>query len=61
MPKNPRLVMKKTLDTPLEKINFLDNVDDDNILLDASVVFTLPLKNLVNVDNHRALLYTLSV
>ncbi|KAG9288255.1 hypothetical protein G9A89_021286 [Geosiphon pyriformis] len=48
--KGPRLVTKKALSTPLRKINFLDNVDNDNIFLDVSVVFSSLLKNLVNVS-----------
>ncbi|KAG9296159.1 hypothetical protein G9A89_014751 [Geosiphon pyriformis] len=47
--KSLRLVTKKAVDTPLEKINFLDNVNDDNILLDTPVILPSLLKNLVNV------------
>ncbi|KAG9299370.1 hypothetical protein G9A89_014018 [Geosiphon pyriformis] len=49
MPKDPRLVIKKTLSMPLEKINFLDDVDNDDIFLNVLVVLSPPLKNLVNV------------
>ncbi|KAG9292130.1 hypothetical protein G9A89_005274 [Geosiphon pyriformis] len=44
-PKGLRLVTKKALNTLLGKINFLDDVDDNNIFLNTS-----PLKNLVNVS-----------
>ncbi|KAG9298002.1 hypothetical protein G9A89_018830 [Geosiphon pyriformis] len=49
-PKGLRLITKKALDKPLERINFLDNVDNDNILSNTSVVLPLFLKNLVNVS-----------
>ncbi|KAG9291659.1 hypothetical protein G9A89_022078 [Geosiphon pyriformis] len=49
-PKSPRLVTKKTLGMPLEKIDFLNSVNDNDVFLDASVVFPLLLKNLVNVS-----------
>ncbi|KAG9297365.1 hypothetical protein G9A89_009449 [Geosiphon pyriformis] len=50
MSKGPKLVAKKALNMPLEKINFLSNVDDNDIFLNAPVFFSLPLKNLVNVS-----------
>ncbi|KAG9286483.1 hypothetical protein G9A89_014649 [Geosiphon pyriformis] len=37
MPKGPRLVTKQALGKPLDKINFLGNNDDNNILLDEPV------------------------
>ncbi|KAG9289993.1 hypothetical protein G9A89_010299 [Geosiphon pyriformis] len=46
--KNSKILTKRALEKPLEKINFLDN-NSDNILLNDSVVFPPPLKNLVNV------------
>ncbi|KAG9286751.1 hypothetical protein G9A89_012301 [Geosiphon pyriformis] len=49
-PKSLKLVTKKALNTPLGKINFLDDISNDNILLDTPVIFSPPLKNLVNVS-----------
>ncbi|KAG9295972.1 hypothetical protein G9A89_011824 [Geosiphon pyriformis] len=49
IPKNLRLITKQALSKSLDKINFLDNDNDDDILLDNPVVFSLPLKNLINV------------
>ncbi|KAG9286438.1 hypothetical protein G9A89_014604 [Geosiphon pyriformis] len=50
MPKSPRLVIKKTLDILLEKINFLDDVNNNNIFLNAPMILSLLLQNLVNVS-----------
>ncbi|KAG9294425.1 hypothetical protein G9A89_001930 [Geosiphon pyriformis] len=49
-PKSPRLVTKKALNKPLGKINFLDNINNDDIFSDTPVVFFPFLKNLVNVS-----------
>ncbi|KAG9290259.1 hypothetical protein G9A89_022235 [Geosiphon pyriformis] len=49
MPKGLRLITKKALSMPLGKIKFLSDVNNDNILLDVPVVFSPPLKNLVNM------------
>ncbi|KAG9284904.1 hypothetical protein G9A89_006282 [Geosiphon pyriformis] len=50
MPKDPRLVTKKAIGMFLEKINFLNNVSNDDILLDTPVILPSFLKNLVNVS-----------
>ncbi|KAG9288920.1 hypothetical protein G9A89_019542 [Geosiphon pyriformis] len=44
-----RLTTKKALGKPLGKIDFLDDNDNDDVLLDAPLVLSPPLKNLVNV------------
>ncbi|KAG9286677.1 hypothetical protein G9A89_012227 [Geosiphon pyriformis] len=49
-PKDPRLVTKKALDMLLEKINFLNNDDNNDIFLNIPVVLSPSLKNLVNVS-----------
>ncbi|KAG9286349.1 hypothetical protein G9A89_014515 [Geosiphon pyriformis] len=49
-PKGLRLVTKKALDILLRKINFLDDVDNNDIFLDVFVVLFSLLKNLVNVS-----------
>ncbi|KAG9285429.1 hypothetical protein G9A89_010904 [Geosiphon pyriformis] len=49
MSKSSKTITKRVLRKLLGKINFLGN-NNDNILLDKSVVFSLPLKNLVNVS-----------
>ncbi|KAG9288614.1 hypothetical protein G9A89_006715 [Geosiphon pyriformis] len=41
----------KILDILLGKINFLDNISNNNILLDTPVILSLSLKNLVNVSS----------
>ncbi|KAG9290846.1 hypothetical protein G9A89_010995 [Geosiphon pyriformis] len=48
--KSSRLVTKKVLSMPLEKINFLDNVDNNDILLNTPMIFLSFLKNLVNIS-----------
>ncbi|KAG9306145.1 hypothetical protein G9A89_016049 [Geosiphon pyriformis] len=59
MPKGPRLVTKQALGKPLDKINFLGNDDDDEILLDEPVVLLPPLKKLVNVSARKS--FTLNI
>ncbi|KAG9295166.1 hypothetical protein G9A89_006147 [Geosiphon pyriformis] len=49
MPKGSQLTTRKALGKPLGKIDFLDDNDNDDVLLDASLVLPPPLKNLVNV------------
>ncbi|KAG9302330.1 hypothetical protein G9A89_008822 [Geosiphon pyriformis] len=49
-PKGSQVTTRKALGKPLGKIDFLDNNDNDDILLDASLVLFPPLKNLVNVS-----------
>ncbi|KAG9298546.1 hypothetical protein G9A89_018905 [Geosiphon pyriformis] len=56
--KSSRIYTKNALGKPLRKINFLDNNIDD-IFLDKSVVFSLPLKNLVNVSVRKS--FTLDI
>ncbi|KAG9293049.1 hypothetical protein G9A89_016411 [Geosiphon pyriformis] len=48
-PKGSRMTTRKALGKPLGKIDFLDDDDNNDILLDAPLVLLLPLKNLVNV------------
>ncbi|KAG9299741.1 hypothetical protein G9A89_013101 [Geosiphon pyriformis] len=48
--KNLRLTTRKALRKPLEKINFLDDNNNDDVFLDAPLVLPSPLKNLVNVS-----------
>ncbi|KAG9287169.1 hypothetical protein G9A89_003017 [Geosiphon pyriformis] len=43
--KGPDIKTMKTLGKPLEKINFSSHVNDDNILLNASLKLPPPLKN----------------
>ncbi|KAG9295454.1 hypothetical protein G9A89_013483 [Geosiphon pyriformis] len=50
MPKGSRLMTRKALGKPLGRIDFLDVNDNDDVLLDASLVIPPPLKNLVNVS-----------
>ncbi|KAG9289479.1 hypothetical protein G9A89_008040 [Geosiphon pyriformis] len=51
MLKSLRLVTIKVLSTPLKKINFLDNVDDDDILLDTPATEKTRVANiLVNTN-----------
>ncbi|KAG9287992.1 hypothetical protein G9A89_017587 [Geosiphon pyriformis] len=61
MPKSLRLVTKQALSKLLGKINFLDNNDDNNILLNSSVIFSLPLKNLVNVSVRKFFILDISL
>ncbi|KAG9303639.1 hypothetical protein G9A89_018536 [Geosiphon pyriformis] len=48
-PKGSRLTTRKALGKPLGKIDFLNDNDNDDVLLDAPLVLSPPLKNLVNV------------
>ncbi|KAG9295104.1 hypothetical protein G9A89_006085 [Geosiphon pyriformis] len=49
-PKGLWVTTRKVLGKPLGKINFLNGNDDDDVLLDVSLVLFPPLKNLVNVS-----------
>ncbi|KAG9290694.1 hypothetical protein G9A89_011657 [Geosiphon pyriformis] len=49
-PKGSQVTTRKALGKPLGKINFLDGNDDDDVLLNVSLVLLPPLKNLVNVS-----------
>ncbi|KAG9290081.1 hypothetical protein G9A89_010387 [Geosiphon pyriformis] len=49
-PTDSKVKTKKALGKLLEKINFLPNSDDDNVLLDALLVHLPPVKNFVNVS-----------
>ncbi|KAG9287270.1 hypothetical protein G9A89_008900 [Geosiphon pyriformis] len=48
-----------TLNTPLRKIDFLNDINDSDIFLDAFVILFLLLKNLVNVSIRK--LFTLDI
>ncbi|KAG9288253.1 hypothetical protein G9A89_021284 [Geosiphon pyriformis] len=49
-PMGSKVKTKKALGKPLRKIDFLPSSDDNNVLLDASLVLPPPVKNLVNVS-----------
>ncbi|KAG9291915.1 hypothetical protein G9A89_004853 [Geosiphon pyriformis] len=48
-PKGSRLTTRKALGKPLGKIDFLNDNNNNDVFLNASLVLPLPLKNLVNV------------
>ncbi|KAG9303953.1 hypothetical protein G9A89_005863 [Geosiphon pyriformis] len=50
MPKGLWVTTRKALGKPLGKIDFLDDNDNNDVLLDAPLVLLPPLKNLVNVS-----------
>ncbi|KAG9306305.1 hypothetical protein G9A89_018188 [Geosiphon pyriformis] len=58
MPKSSKTITKRVLRKLLEKINFLNN-DNDNILLNKLVVLSSLLKNLVNVSVRKS--FTLDI
>ncbi|KAG9286014.1 hypothetical protein G9A89_022690 [Geosiphon pyriformis] len=49
MPTSSKVKTKKTLDKPLEKIDFSKDDSDDGVLLDAPLELPPSMKNLVNV------------
>ncbi|KAG9284933.1 hypothetical protein G9A89_006311 [Geosiphon pyriformis] len=60
-PKSSRLTTRKALGKPLGKIDFLDDNDNDDVLLDAPLVLSPSLKNLVNVSVRKSFVLDLDL